>query len=162
LSMATAVLQSLRHHLQYAFKEEARLRRPPTCERAAASADAVRSIVSICCPSLLSAALGKCRRILMLDGESDAQADLEVVVDGYEVVGLLSVASSALDAMLVLPPQSVESSPVFSAQVAICGNLARFCVRIDVCVCDCVCVCVCDCDCVCDCVCLRLYFEYFF
>lgn len=134
MCMATALLHALQHHLNYSALLEPVQRAQHHNKTSLSAAGDLKyielcSLARGCCSPLLLAALSRCRLLLMLGAPSDSLPQKDARVDGYEVVGLMSLASSAMRTMLVLPSQAAHP-PGALAQVP-CFHLLSF-VRIPV------------------------------
>lgn len=125
MCMATALLHSLEHHLNNSALLDSgqQVQRAQHAHETSLSAggdlqnNLLRSLASGCCSPLLSAALSRCRLLLMLGEPSDNLPQKDARVDGYEVVGLMSLASSAMRTMLVLASEASDPTGAL-AQVA--------------------------------------------
>lgn len=117
MSMATAVLHALRQHLckPSLLHKDQDINRSEHGDSTAAALCSL--LTSRCCPSLACAAMRRCSQILMLEGDSKNLHTVEACVDGCEVVGLLSVAAGAMNAMLAPSHDSFDSSLAHVPQV---------------------------------------------
>ena len=114
MGMATALLHALRNHLEHMAARDLTQSKPDE----ACGDKVVRSLVSRCCPSLLSSALRECQQMLMLepDHRRGQHRDADYV-DGWQLVGLMSVAGGALGASLELEPEYVRGSSTGTAPI---------------------------------------------
>ncbi len=103
MCIATALQHALEHDLKHAAHREPGQRDQPPHTRCVSV-----EIASGCSGALLSAALARCRSLLMLGAPSENLPQKDERVDGYEVVGLMSLASSAMSTMLALASQDSE------------------------------------------------------
>jgi hypothetical protein len=136
MCMATALLHALQHHLNSsALLEPVQRAQHPHKTSLSAAGDLKCSVMCSlargCCSPLLLAALSRCRFLLMLGAPSDSLPQKDARVDGYEVVGLMSLASSAMRTMLVLasqaadPPGALAQVPCFHASSAFVCSYSR-------------------------------------
>jgi hypothetical protein len=106
MSVACSLLHALRDHLKDA-SAGAESSEDNLQGEDAAHADTIHSLVRCCCPALLSSTLERCQQVLMLKaGSEPAEYGAESCVDGWEVVGMLSVAGGAIGAVLALASDS--------------------------------------------------------
>lgn len=125
MSMATALLNAIQHELQHPVRE----RQPQQSTgpgRAAAvggcRSAALSNLVRSCCRPLLSAALGRCRKMLMVEGEPTTRLThpgAGASIDGCELVGALYVAGCTAGALLAAAQAEMQACPHLSAQVTL-------------------------------------------
>ena len=127
MCMATALQHALEHDLKHAAHRE-----PGQRDQLRHNACLSVEIGSGSSSGLLSAALARCRHLLMLAAPSESLPQKDARVDGYEVVGLMSLASSAMRTMLTLASQDSEPPAalvqVYCVQAS--SDASRACVRI--------------------------------
>jgi len=144
MSSATALLNAIQHELQHPVRE--RQPQQSTGPGHAAAVGGCRSaalcnLVRSCCRPLLSAALGRCRKMLMAEEEPTTRlthAGAGPRIDGCELVGALYVAGGAAGALLAAAQVEMQPCPHLSAQVSSlllccskqgvnCGALSKAC-----------------------------------
>lgn len=105
MSKTTAVLRAIRDELLYTAHHQSCRQTEEQGHAAGASGhgDSRNSlhsrVVRSCCQPLLSAALGRCHKILTVEQEHPAACRAGACIDGYELVGALYVAGGASGAL---------------------------------------------------------------